>query len=163
MINWDNVTARLKNGREISPRPELWNTGNPEYKDIYNLWKKNNFNIDVIKWTNFYDCKEEEAILCDELQITPLRSWISCVKPGYMTAPHYDVDDNEAEYKKYGNIKRYSVFISKPSVGHLFILRDEYHFNNPQGTVLKWNHYRDWHNGINGSFEDKFMFHILGY
>jgi hypothetical protein len=92
-----------------------------------------------------------------------LRSWISCVEPGYMTGYHYDIDDNETEYLKHGEIKRYSVFISEPSVGQLFILDREYHYNKPQGSILQWNSYRDWHNGINGSLSNKFMFHLLGY
>jgi len=85
------------------------------------------------------------------------------VEPGYMTGYHYDIDDNEKEYLKHGTLKRYSVFISKPSLGQIFILGNDYYFNNPQGTILKWGNYRDWHNGINGGLENKYMFHIIGY
>jgi hypothetical protein len=80
-----------------------------------------------------------------------------------MTGYHYDIDDNEQEYLKHGLIKRYSVFISKPTVGHLFILDKEYIYNKPQGTIVKWGNYRDWHTGINSGFSNKYMFHILGY
>jgi hypothetical protein len=80
-----------------------------------------------------------------------------------MTGYHYDIDDHEEEYLKLGVIKRYSIFISKPAIGHLFILDKEYFYNKPQGTLLKWNNYRNWHNGINGGLENKYMFHIIGY
>jgi len=163
MINWDNVIDNLKDGSVVTVDPNRWNMENTEYSDILKLWQDNNFNLDSIKWTNFYDTKDIETQLCDQLNISLLRSWISCLEPGYMTAPHYDIDDNEQEYLKYGEIQRYSVFISKPAVGHLFILNDEYHFNNPQGTIVKWNTYKDWHNGINGSLSNKYMFHLLGY
>jgi hypothetical protein len=80
-----------------------------------------------------------------------------------MTGYHYDIDDNEKEYLTYGLLKRYSVFISEPSVGHLFILGKEYYYNNPQGTIVKWASHREWHNGINGGLVNKYMFHIIGY
>lgn len=163
MIDWNTVIEELKDGNVVSIDPDRWNIANSEYTDILKLWQENNFNTDSIRWINFYNTKEVESQLCNQLNISPLRSWISCLEPGYMTAPHYDIDDNEQEYLKYGEIQRYSIFISKPAIGHLFILEDKYHFNNPQGTLLKWNSYKDWHNGINGSLTNKYMFHLLGY
>ena len=163
MISWDNVIENLKNGSVVTVDPDRWNMANPEYKQILNLWQENNFNIDSVKWINFYDTKDVEDKLCKQLNITPLRSWISCLEPGWITGYHYDIDDNEKEYLKHGDIKRYSVFISKPSLGHIFILNDNYHFNNEQGKILEWNNYKDWHNGINAGLTNKYMFHILGY
>jgi hypothetical protein len=127
------------------------------------LWKSKNFNTASVKWTNYYDTKDLEVEVAQQVSITPLRSWISCVEPGYMTGYHYDIDDNETEYLTHGPLKRYSVFVSAPSVGHIFILGKEYFYNNSQGTILKWGNYRDWHNGINGGLENKYMFHIIGY
>jgi len=163
MINWNTVISNLKNGRVITVDPARWNMANPEYQQMLELWKSKNFNTDSVKWTNFYDTKEIETKIANELNITPLRSWISCVEPGFMTGYHYDIDDNEEEYLKYGLLKRYSVFISEPSIGHIFILGKEYFYNKPQGTIVKWSNYREWHNGINGGLENKYMFHIIGY
>jgi len=163
MIDWDNVISNLTDGSVVTIDPARWNMNNPEYTDMLNLWQENNFNLESIKWTNFYDTKDIETELSSQFNITPLRSWISCLEPGFMTAPHYDIDDNEQEYLKHGTIQRYSIFISKPAVGHLFILDDTYYFNKPQGTIVKWNTYKDWHNGINGSLSNKYIFHLLGY
>lgn len=163
MTNWNTVISKLSNGQVVTVDPARWNMNNPEYKQMLDLWQSKNFNTDSVKWTNFYDTKEIETKLAEELNITPLRSWISCVEPGYMTGYHYDIDDNEQEYLKHGLLKRYSIFISEPSVGHVFILGKEYFYNKPQGTILKWGHYREWHNGINGGLENKYMFHIIGY
>jgi hypothetical protein len=163
MIDWNLVITNLKDGRDITVDPSRWNMDNPEYTEILKLWKDNNFNTDSVKWTNFYNTSELAIEIAKEVGITPLRSWISCVEPGYMTGYHYDIDDNENEYLKHGTLKRYSVFISEPNVGHLFILGKEYFYNKPQGTILKWGNYRDWHNGINGSLSKKYMFHIIGY
>jgi hypothetical protein len=163
MINWDSVINKLTDGKVVTVDPARWNMDNPEYKQMLELWKSKNFNTDSVKWTNYYNTKDIETTLAEELCITPLRSWISCVEPGYMTGYHYDIDDNEKEYLAHGTLKRYSIFISKPSVGQLFILGSDYYYNKPQGTMLKWGNYREWHNGINGGLENKYMFHIIGY
>jgi hypothetical protein len=163
MINWDQVIQTLSDGKVVTVDPARWNMSNPEYAEMLKLWTDSNFNTDSVKWTNYYDTQDIENKIATELSIIPLRSWISCIEPGYMTGYHYDIDDNEADYLKHGIIKRYSVFISKPSVGHLFILGKEYFYNNSQGTIVKWNNYKDWHNGINGGLENKYMFHIIGY
>jgi hypothetical protein len=163
MINWNTVINNLTAGKVVTVDPDRWNMSNPEYTEILEIWKRNKFNTDSVKWTNYYDTIDLEVAVSKEVGVTPLRSWISCVEPGYMTGYHYDIDDNEKEYLKRGTLKRYSVFMSRPEVGHLFILGKDYHFNKPQGSVLEWNSYRDWHNGINGSFTNKYMFHIIGY
>ena len=163
MINWNSIIHNLTDGRVVTVDPARWDISNPEYKQMLDLWKDSNFNTDSVKWTNFYNTKDIEKDLSEQLGITPLRSWISCVEPGYMTGYHYDIDDNEKEYLKHGKLKRYSVFISHPSVGQLFVLGHEYHYNKPQGTILEWNNHREWHNGINGSLSNKYMFHIIGY
>jgi hypothetical protein len=163
MINWNSIIHGLTDGRVVTVDPARWDMNNPEYKQMLDLWKDSNFNTDSVKWTNFYNTKDIEKDLSEQLGIIPLRSWISCVEPGYMTGYHYDIDDNEKEYLKHGKLKRYSVFISQPSVGQLFVLGHEYHYNKPQGTILEWNNHREWHNGINGSLSKKYMFHLIGY
>lgn len=163
MINWDETIHNLKDGKVVTVDPARWKMSNPEYKEMLDLWQSKNFNTASVKWTNYYKTSIIESEIATELNITPLRSWISCIEPGYMTGYHYDIDDYETEYLKTGLIKRYSVFISKPDVGHLFILGKEYFYNKPIGTILKWSHYREWHNGINGGLSNKYMFHILGH
>jgi len=163
MIDWNKVIDNLKDGKVVTVDPARWNMNNSEYAEILRLWKDSNFNTDSVKWTNYYDTKDIEKELSEQFFVTPLRSWISCVEPGYMTGHHYDIDDNETEYLKLGKIKRFSVFISKPSVGQLFIMGSNYYYNMEQGAVLEWNNYREWHNGINGSLSNKYMFHLLGY
>lgn len=163
MINWNSIIANLQDGKVVTVDPSRWNMNNPEYSQMLKLWKDSNFNTNSVKWTNYYSYGNIESTLASELGITPLRSWISCVEPGYMTGYHYDIDDNEQEYLKHGLLKRYSIFVSQPDVGHVFILGKDYFYNRPQGTVVKWNNYREWHNGINGGLSNKYMFHILGY
>jgi hypothetical protein len=163
MIDWNKVISDLQDGQVVTVDPARWNMDNPEYAAMLQLWKDNNFNTNSVKWTNYYDTKDIELEIAQELSITPVRSWISCVEPGYMTGYHYDIDDNEHSYLQKAYIKRYSIFMSKPAVGHLFILGKEYFYNKSQGTIVKWGNYKEWHNGINGGLENKYMFHIIGY
>jgi len=163
MINWNNTINDLKDGRVVTVDPARWKMDNPEYAKMLKLWTDCNFNTNSVKWINYYDTKNIELEIAQELSITPLRSWISCVEPGYMTGHHYDIDDNEQTYLKHGYLKRYSIFISEPTVGHLFILGKEYFYNKSQGTIVKWGNYKEWHNGINGGLTNKYMFHIIGY
>lgn len=163
MINWNHVISELKDGNVVTVDPSRWKMDNPEYRSILDLWNSKNFNTSSVKWINFYGHKDIEIEISNQLKLNPLRSWISCVEPGYMTGYHYDIDDHEQEYLKNGPLKRYSIFISEPDVGHIFILGKEYYFNRPQGTILKWGNYREWHNGINGGLSNKYIYHLLGY
>jgi hypothetical protein len=162
MIDWDLIIDNLKDGKVITVDPDKWDMSNPEYKEMLDLWQSNNFNTSSVRWINYYE-QDLGITVANQLGIIPVRSWISCVEPGYMTGYHYDIDDNEKEYLKRGKLKRYSVFMNKPEVGHLFILGTDYHFNKPQGSVVEWKHYKDWHQGINGSFTNKYMFHLIGF
>jgi hypothetical protein len=163
MIDWNSIISNLKNGQVVTVNPARWNMDNPKYREMVELWESNNFNTGSVRWINYYDTKDIETTIAKQVGITPLRSWISCVEPGYMTGYHYDIDDNEQEYLTHGTLTRYTVFISKPALGHIFILGNDYLINQPQGTLLKWQQHREWHNGINGGFSNKYLFHILGY
>lgn len=168
MINWDKVIADLPSvGTVVSTSPDRWDLSNPEYLKIYNQWKQADFNMDAIQWTNYYPGKHFDQIIIDELatelKVTTIRAWISCIDPGYMAPWHWDVDDNEAEYLKNGEISRYSCFIEQPAHGHIFILGDDYYFNQPQGTIVKWKNYKEWHSGINAGLTPKYMLHLLAH
>ncbi len=163
MINWNKVISELKNGKVVTVDPSQWNMDNPEYAKMLELWRSNNFNTDSVRWVNYYDCKDIQNTVAENLNVTPLRSWISCVEPGYMTGYHYDIDDYESEYLKHGKLKRYSIFISEPNLGHIFILGQKYYYQQSQGKILEWDNHREWHNGIKGGLTNKYMFNLLGY
>lgn len=167
MIDWKTVTSTLKDGVEITADKNKWNLETPGYLEIYSQWERGNFNMSAVKWTNYYPGKHfDQAIentVAKELKITPLRSWISRIDPGYCAPWHWDVDDNEQEYLSKGPIHRYSIFIEDPKPGHIFIINDASYVNQPYGTIIKWNTHRDWHAGSNVGIEPKYMYHILGF
>jgi hypothetical protein len=166
MIDWNNVIASLPDeGEVVMPLSDRWDLSNLEYLKIYNQWTQAKFNLSAIKWTNYYPGIHFDTSIVEEfantLGVKILRSWISRIDPGYFAPWHWDVDDHEDEYLKQGNPIRYSCFIENPSHGHIFIVDDEYFYNQPQGTVVKWKNYKSWHSGINAGLEPKYMLHLL--
>lgn len=169
--NWDQLLAVVKTqeGKTITTDPSLWNLDNPSYKQIYSMWEKANFNMNTIKWTNYYPGEhfDKDMMFCNTFakhrEKKLLRAWVSRVDPGYMAPWHWDVDDNEEEYLKNGTITRYSVFLQGAKHGHIFIVGNDYLYNREMFEAIEWNNYRDWHSGINAGLEPKYMFHLLAF
>jgi len=167
MINWNNIIEKLKNGKEITVDPKIWNSDNLEYKKIYDAWAACNFNLSSIKWINFYpEIDFDKSIcedLCNSLEIKMHRAWISRLDPGYFAPWHWDVDDNIEEYKSYGDIRRFSIFIGQPHPAHFFVTDNKVFSNTPQGTVYEWIDFDSWHAGANAGLHSKYMLHLIGY
>jgi hypothetical protein len=140
----------------------------PGYDEINNMWQAAKFNPSAMQWINYYPGKDFAQELVDDvakyLRLNGVhRAWISRVDPGYFAPWHWDVDDNEAEYLKKGEIKRYSITMCAPTMGHIFVIGDDYIYGTPEGSIFKWKNHREWHTGINAGMTPKFTFHILGY
>jgi len=166
--NWSDVITSLTNGVEVTVDFNYWNLNTPGYLEIYKMWQDAKFNPASIKWTNYYPNKHFSQELVDDvakhLQLAGVhRSWISQVDPGFFAPWHWDIDDSEAEYLKQGVIKRYSIMITGPAMGHIFILGNDYYYNSPQGLIVEWKNYKEWHSGINAGLTPKYMFHMIGY
>jgi len=167
MINWDIIINKLSNGVDITADPSKWNLNTPGYTEIYKLWQDANFNMSSVKWTNFYPdihySKYIEICVANELGITAVRSWISRIDPGYCAPWHWDVDDNESTYLEQGPLVRFSYFIEPPSPGHVFVIGSQVYANQPIGSYIQWENYREWHAGSNIGLTPKYMFHIIGH
>ena len=153
-------------GHTVLMDPSNYDSANPGYKEIFDLWTKNNIDPTTVKWTNYYPEKhfDKQVVLTvsDALGVRCLRSWISRVDPGYQAPWHYDVDDNEAEYLAQGNLRRFSAFIMPPHLGHVFTIKTEQYYDVVAGNLYEWDNYRDWHEAKNTGSLPHFMFHILG-
>lgn len=167
--NWKQLISHLStcDGSEVTPDPDRWNERNPEYKKIYNIWEQSNFNMQSIKWINYYPDVHFpytiNSLVSSFTGKTCHRSWISRVDPGYCAAWHWDVDDNENKYLEKGRIYRYSVFISDPTPGQSFNVENQYLVNQEPGAVWEWENHNAWHAGMNASLSPKYMLHFLGY
>jgi hypothetical protein len=162
------ITSNLTDGIPVTTDLSRWNLETTGYSEIYKMWQNAKFNPNSIKWINYYPDTHFDVDLVNDvafyLRLTGVhRAWISRVDPGYYAPWHWDVDDNESTYLEKGQIKRYSVMLDKPAIGHVFILGEDYLYNTPVGAIFKWNNYKEWHAGINAGLTPKFMLHILGY
>lgn len=168
MNKWTEIIAHLdsKQGVEVTTDPSRWNLDNPEYLIIYNQWIAADFNMSAIKWINYYPGQHfDESIttdLADSLSISVHRAWISKINPGYFAPWHWDVDDNEEQYLTKGEIKRFSIFLSKQHPGHFFTTDEETFSNTQQGMIYQWKNYRSWHAGANAGLTPKYMLHLIG-
>ena len=171
---WDELitTINLKPGVDITP--ELTTRYSESvtgvisgYAEIAKMHNDANFNKAAMKWTNYYPGVHFDSSVVDTLaryvRVGVHRAWISRVDPGFFAPLHWDVEDNEAEFLKMGEIHRFSCFMNESSLGQIFILGEDHLFNQRQGTLIKWNNYKEWHTGINGSMASKYMLHIVGY
>jgi hypothetical protein len=140
----------------------------PKYAEINKLWQNAKFNENAMQWINYYPAKDFPQSLVDDaasyLRLNGVhRAWISRIDPGYCAPWHWDVDDNENLYLEKGEIKRYSITMCSPTMGHIFIIGQDYLYDVPVGSIFKWKNFKEWHTGINAGMSPKFTFHILGY
>lgn len=166
MIDWNSIIASLGKGKDITVDPSIWNLDNPDYKIIYDQWVAANFNMNSIKWTNYYPGEYPKSIdeyYCEMLELRYLRSWISKIDPGYYAPWHWDADDRLDEYLALGAPHRYSIFISEPDITSVFIVGDQCYANMPQGSMIEWKDFNEWHAGMNAGLTPKFMYHLLGF
>lgn len=169
-LKWNDLINHVKQqeGKEITIKKENWNIDNPEYNKILELWKQADFNFNAIAWTNYYpkinfDYSWVEDIK-DKVNLNGIhRAWISRINPGFYAPWHWDIDDNIDSYKEKGEILRYSIFIGKPNLCHVFVNETSCYTMQTQGTCVKWSSYDEWHAGMNAGLKPKFMFHIVGY
>jgi hypothetical protein len=168
-IDWNKIIADLPldKGDPKVPGKKFYQNTDGRFDEIIKKWQSAGYDQgDSVEWINYYPGIHFNMSLVDEiskqLELEHARSWISRIRPGKMAPYHQDIDDNIEQYLSKGPLERYSIFISKPSLGSVFLLKDQTFHYQDQGTVVKWNDYMDWHAGVNCGFSDKFMFHFLG-
>ena len=169
LIDWEGVLDIVASlpGHDVTMDPDNFNTSTPGYAEIYKLWVDAGVDPKVVKWTNYYPNKDFdqsiESSFAEQVGVTPLRSWISRIDPGYSAPYHYDVDDNEQEYVKVGKLKRFTCFIHPCVLGQIMYLEDKYYYNQPVGTIVEWSAYNSWHGAMIAGKESYYLFHLLGY
>lgn len=168
-FNWKKVieSLPLDQGESKTPDSKFYLNTDGRFDKIIAQWKDAGYDkIDSVEWINYYPGKHYDNSVIENFSkwsnTICARSWISRIRPGKMAPWHQDVDDHLEKYLEVGELIRFSVFISEPSLGAIFLLKDTAYHLQPEGSVVKWDHYMDWHAGANCGFKDKFMFHFLG-
>lgn len=168
-FDWNSVidALPLDQGESRKPSSDFYNNVDGRFNPIIDQWKAAGYDkCDSVEWINYYPDRHFSSAVSEKFSKWSnskcARSWISRMRPGKMAPFHQDIDDNLEQYLSRGSLVRFSVFISKPSRGSLFIINDRVHHMEPQGKVIMFDHYLDWHAGVNCGLSDKFMFHYLG-
>lgn len=140
---------------------------NGSFDEILNLWKKANYTPQQVEWINYYPEKDfDEKFINTFFKDTNLklaRAWVSKIKPGKSAPWHKDVDDNLEQYESKGKLTRYTCYLNAPAYGQVLSIDNKTYYMVPQGTMIKWGNYMDWHGASNCGFEDQYLFHFLGY
>lgn len=166
---WDEILEEISN-REGDPRTygvDFYINADGRFNEIIEMWKQAGYDKSgTVEWINYYPGKDfSKQVIIDFEQLVGYKcakAWISKVRPGCYAPYHWDIDDHEEEYLSQGELKRWSVIVSKSQKGQVFIIEDKVVHLAPQGTVIEWPTHRAWHGGGNCSFEPKYMFHFLG-
>jgi hypothetical protein len=89
-------------------------------------------------------------------------SWISELKPGRISPPHWDIDRRDSEFEKYGELVRYSIHLGKSDQGHAFFVDGECFYNQQSGDTYQWNDPHSLHSGSNCGLIPKFLLIYAG-
>jgi hypothetical protein len=107
--------------------------------------------------------KQVELIISELTGAIPLLCWISEIRPGKCTPRHWDINPWEKEQEKLGELVRYFCFLSKPTMGHVFVTSEDCYYMEEQGNVYQYSHRHEWHAGANVGLEPKFLLTFTGY
>lgn len=169
MLNWNELLDSLKGkqGEAKVPSEQFYQNTDGRFNEMIQTWKDAGYDkLDSVEWINYYPEKDFDILyveqFADHVNAECARAWVSKIRPGKMAPFHQDIDDNIEEYLAKGQLVRYSVFISNPQPGAVFLFKDRVFHLQEQGTVVEWPDYLEWHAGTNCGLRDKYMFHFLG-
>lgn len=168
LINWIDIVAQLKTqpGKEVLFNKDAY-TAAPGYQELFSKWGSANFNTASAKWINYYPGVNFSSDITETFSnivgVNHIRSWISRIDPGCCTPWHWDVDDNEDEYLKLGNLRRFICHIGEPDYGHVLLIEEDCHYFKENGSIYEWENYKLWHGGMNCGTTPKFLYSFLGY
>jgi len=178
IIDWDEIVSICRasnNGdfnsvKTVVDRAEGSWKDDPEllgsYREVIELWDNAGYDLEQIEWYDYYPEEhfdiEVQNKFAEIINVTPRYTFVSEVHPGRCVPCHWDVENNEKEWLKKGDLVRYTCFMDKPKFGHVFILEDEMFYNAKQHDIIEWNFYKNWHAGTNCGSDPWYLFHMLG-
>jgi hypothetical protein len=168
-INWQLLIDSIKNidGDRRAYDVDFYKNIDGRFNEVITLWQQAGYDkADTVEWINYYPGKHFDQSYIEQfeqfVQTKCIRAWISKINPGRYAPYHVDIDDNEEEYLKQGELVRFTAHPCLPSKGQVGIVDNTvFHMEN-QGNVYRWPSYRAWHAGGNCSFEPKYLFNFLG-
>lgn len=167
---WNNILQELSKGD--GDRISFYDLKNipldmPEAQEVKKNLDDANWDYGVIRWQDYHAGKHFDNSIVEEFSnlvgYKTCRSWISRLDPGAYAPWHWDIDDREGDYLKLGSLKRFTCFITEPSIGQVLIIEDKCYYNPPINTIVEWPSYKSWHCASNAGLTPQYLFHFLGY
>lgn len=178
LVDWDDF---IKNLRNIKPmvgyqyNEDRSKSQDAEVIEIANSWVKAGYDVSQnldshIAWEAWYSGVHFDANItdkiCNFLKITPIdMSMVTRLVPGRFAPWHWDVRDiaTETKFNSYNKpIIRVHIHMNRPEPGHVFVVDDYVFYNESQGSIYKWPHWKSWHGGANCGLTPKYQFSIIG-
>lgn len=169
IIDWDAVIDKCKKANGTT----MWYNhrcfpDTEDFRQLDKLWQEAGYlyKDHAVEWTNFFKEDFGEDVVNkfkDIVNVEPLMVWISKIRPGKMAPWHYDAHQNINEFKKKGELVRYTCYIQEPQHGHISIVGESAVYRPAKGNIYQWPSYDAWHCGMNGGLTDKYMFNYWGY
>ena len=136
--------------------------------EMRDMWQDAGYmDSDSVEWINYYAGTHFDTSIVDKfadlVNADPYNIWISSMTPGKCVPYHWDIVKEYQTHRNDPRMVRYSFFIDKPSIGKIFVLKDQAFHMVPQGEVYKWIKWDEWHLGFNCGLSQKFLFHFIGF
>lgn len=168
-INWQGLVDSLADvqGETRTYGVDFYQNTNGQFDEIIKLWQTAGYDKSgTVEWINYYPGSHfSQDIVAAFEQFTNtkcIRAWVSKIRPGRYAPYHWDIDDQEEEYLKQGNLVRYTAHPCTPTMGQVLIVENQAFHMEAQGNVYQWPTHRAWHAGGNCSFTPKYLFNYLG-
>jgi hypothetical protein len=151
--NEERETEKASRPNDLAATKELWNQAG--YKSVSEggsaRWQMyfGGLNFDIEKFDGVFQqlgTTRHDVHAC----------WVSRVAPGYCFPWHIDQHPSHCNEKP-----RYHIHLSRPNIGHMFIIEDEYYLDQPQGSAFVWKDPFAWHAGYNGGITNKWLLSII--
>jgi len=178
LVNWNEF---IKNLETIEPMvgyqfdEERSESQDPKVIEISSNWKKAGYRVvkdqsSPIAWEAWYSGIHFDSTITDKicgyLNIIPIdMSMVTRITPGRFAPWHWDVRDDATEerFNSYGKpIIRIHIHMSPPAPGHVFVIDDYCFYNEEQGSIYRWPHWKSYHGGANCGLTPKYQYSIIG-
>lgn len=167
-IDWDTVVKKCQSatGSTMTYNNNCF-PDTPEFSNLDKMWQQAGYlhSESIIEWTNYFaeDFGQEIVDAFSSIvNAKPCMAWVSKIRPGRMAPWHYDAHQKIEEFRKLGNLVRYTCYIQEPQHGHISIVGESAVYRPEKGSIYIWPTYDEWHCGMNGGLTDKYMFNYWG-
>lgn len=174
--NWFDCNALIDQCKQHIKEPYIGNRTIPLDDPFYaHHWQQQQVTnaagydkCNSIEFTHYYPGqhfdKSFETTFAESLNVTPVYTFVSEMKPGKCSPWHYDI--NPWQHKpedEWSRLIRFYCFIEPPKPGHMFIMEEHCHYWEEQGNIYQYPNMNSYHAGSNAGIENKYMLLMTAY